>query len=182
MPNCIIGPVFSTMASPSVRWDTTQLFKQVSFISRDREVEWGRIQANLGRSVRCDIWCFRENTWVSKPLDDCFSKCGPWFIRRNLLASSLQPQNPCPRPGNLHCDKLLDVFSAHCNLKALLEEVGPRNQKEWEVSNNTSPAEATYFASVEVLDDGQVEKLLPLPLRLHGVCQELPQGPVRPFQ
>lgn len=42
-------------------------------------------------------------------------------------------------PGNLHCDKLLGVFSAHYNLKALLEEVAPRNQKEWDVSNNASP-------------------------------------------
>lgn len=41
---------------------------------------------------------------------------------------------------------------------------------------------ATYFASVEVLDDGEVQVLLALPFGLHGVGQELPEGPMGPFQ
>ena len=41
---------------------------------------------------------------------------------------------------------------------------------------------ATYLASVKVLDDGEVQVLLALPFRLHGVGQEFPEGPVRPFQ
>lgn len=43
-------------------------------------------------------------------------------------------------------------------------------------------ARAAYFASVKVLDDGEVQVLLALPFCLHGVGQELPEGPVRPFQ
>lgn len=41
---------------------------------------------------------------------------------------------------------------------------------------------ATYFASVKVLDDGKMQVFLALPFCLHGVGQELPKGPVRPFQ
>lgn len=40
----------------------------------------------------------------------------------------------------------------------------------------------TYFASVEVLDDGEVQVLLALPLGLHGVGQEFPEGPIGPLQ
>jgi hypothetical protein len=40
----------------------------------------------------------------------------------------------------------------------------------------------TYFASVEVLDDGEVQVLLALPFCLHGVGQELPEGPIGPFE
>lgn len=40
----------------------------------------------------------------------------------------------------------------------------------------------TYFPPVEVVDDGEVEALFPLPLALHGVAQELPQGPLSPLQ
>lgn len=43
-------------------------------------------------------------------------------------------------------------------------------------------ARAAYFASVEVLDDGEMQVLLALPFCLHGVGQELPEGPVRPLQ
>ena len=39
-----------------------------------------------------------------------------------------------------------------------------------------------HLAPVEVLDDGQVQLLLALPLGLHGVAEELAQGPVRPLQ
>lgn len=39
-----------------------------------------------------------------------------------------------------------------------------------------------HLAPVEVLDDGEVQVLLALPLGLQGVGQELPEGPVGPFQ
>lgn len=41
---------------------------------------------------------------------------------------------------------------------------------------------ATYFASVKILDDSKVQVLLALPFCLHGVGQELPEGPIRPLQ
>lgn len=39
-----------------------------------------------------------------------------------------------------------------------------------------------HLSPVKVLDDGQVQVLLPLPLALHGVVEELAQGPVGPLQ
>lgn len=72
------------------------------------------------------------------------------------------------------------------NLRPLLEEVAINEleieemwQSPWEGTQGTG---ATYLASVKVLDDGEVQVLLALPFRLHGVGQELPEGPVRPFQ
>lgn len=39
-----------------------------------------------------------------------------------------------------------------------------------------------HLPPVEVLDDGEVQILLPLPLALHGVVEELPERPVGPLQ
>lgn len=39
-----------------------------------------------------------------------------------------------------------------------------------------------YLSPIEVLNDGQMETLLALPLCLHGVVEKLPEGPIRPFQ
>lgn len=38
------------------------------------------------------------------------------------------------------------------------------------------------LSTVEVLDDGEMEMLLPLPLALHGVIKKLTQGSLGPFQ
>ncbi len=40
----------------------------------------------------------------------------------------------------------------------------------------------THLPPVEVLDDREVQVLLPLPLALHGVVEELSERPVGPFQ
>lgn len=40
----------------------------------------------------------------------------------------------------------------------------------------------THLPPVKVLDDGQVQELLPLPLALHGVVEEFAQRPIRPLQ
>ena len=68
----------------------------------------------------------------------------------------------------------------------LLEEVAINEleikemwQSPWEMPR---VGRATYLASVKVLDDGEVQVLLALPFCLHGVGQELPEGPIRPFQ
>lgn len=39
-----------------------------------------------------------------------------------------------------------------------------------------------HLPPVEVLDDGEMQVLFPLPLALHGVVEELSERPVRPFQ
>lgn len=39
-----------------------------------------------------------------------------------------------------------------------------------------------YLSPVKVLNDGQMETLLALPLSLHGVVEKFPERPVRPLQ
>lgn len=65
-----------------------------------------------------------------------------------------------------------------------LEEVAINELKEMWQSPCKMPrvGGATYLASVKVLDDGKVQVLLALPFCLHGVGQELPERPIRPFQ
>lgn len=41
---------------------------------------------------------------------------------------------------------------------------------------------SAHLPPVKVLDDGEVQVLLPLPLALHGVVEELPEWPVGPLQ
>lgn len=41
---------------------------------------------------------------------------------------------------------------------------------------------SAHLSPVKVLDDGEVQVLLPLPLTLHGVVEELPERPVGPLQ
>lgn len=39
-----------------------------------------------------------------------------------------------------------------------------------------------YLSPIKVLNDGQMETLLTLPLCLHGVVEEFPERPIRPLQ
>lgn len=39
-----------------------------------------------------------------------------------------------------------------------------------------------YLSPIKVLNDGQMETLLTLPLSLHGVGEKLPERPIRPLQ
>lgn len=39
-----------------------------------------------------------------------------------------------------------------------------------------------YLSPIKVLNDGQMETLLTLPLCLHGVAEEFPEWPIRPLQ
>lgn len=39
-----------------------------------------------------------------------------------------------------------------------------------------------YLSPIEVLNDGQMETLLTLPLCLHGVVEKFPERPIRPLQ
>lgn len=39
-----------------------------------------------------------------------------------------------------------------------------------------------YLSPIKVLNDGQMETLLTLPLGLHGVGEKFPEWPIRPFQ
>lgn len=65
------------------------------------------------------------------------------------------------------------LSNAVCHVGTPLEK-----ERTW----RSQVARAAYFASVEVLDDGEVQVFLALPFCLHGVGQELPEGPVRPLQ
>lgn len=59
-----------------------------------------------------------------------------------------------------------------------------RNQKGLEnvTQKQGETAENSDLSTVEVLDDGEMQVLLPLPLALHRVTQKLPQGSLGPFQ
>lgn len=39
-----------------------------------------------------------------------------------------------------------------------------------------------YLSPIKVLNDGQMETLLTLPLCLHGVVEKFPEWPIRPLQ
>lgn len=128
-----------------------------------------------------------------KPLDEGLSRWGPSSYTLEFSGFLIKIAEPpgasqtyliriC-RSGAWESYSSSTSWSCECTLKIwgpLLEEVGHCTtgieemwQSPWEGTQGTG---ATYLASVKVLDDGEVQMLLALPFRLHGVGQNSRRG------